>query len=419
MTLCSCSHNGASGGDQIITNLAQFWPNVSASKLLTTKAAVPLLENPEFSVGQTSKIIIDEGSKEPRNILLAYLFRSIRVYRKARKLSKAGLDIKVLICGSPYIPDIAVFLALSKSADISLVSWQANIYRPRIRAAHNTIKRSRHESDKTWNLILYFKQLFSYLNQELALRLLIRRNGFVLVPNIAMAQEAEQRGIPSDHILQMRVGIAPFILDTHYPPKPNGALIHSGQDISFVFVGRFHPSKGIEDLLEAWQYLTIQAKQRQLTIRLDIVGAGDSFYAQRLTESISHLPGKVRYHGLVTGDDKFAIMAAADVLIFPSYHESFGVVILEALALGTAVVGYDLPSTREFFDSLVAQVSVGDVKSLADAALYAALNDSIALADKRRMYAATFSWPSIVTETHADIIARELLLRIQKDRRRQ
>lgn len=103
------------------------------------------------------------------------------------------------------------------------------------------------------------------------------------------------------------------------------------------FVGRFSPGKGHEELLDAAAAL----KSRGVRFRLIVVGEasyGEEAYAAGI---------KARAQTLGLGDtvtwvgyraDVPAVMAAFDVFAFPSHAESFGVVLIEAMAMRRAVV---------------------------------------------------------------------------------
>jgi glycosyltransferase-like protein len=100
--------------------------------------------------------------------------------------------------------------------------------------------------------------------------------------------------------------------------------------------------------------------------------------------------------GPVAEDDMPALYRAADVLAFPSEREGFGLVVLEAQAVGLPVVASDLPVLREFLspgrDCLM--VPPGDPEPLAEA-LVAAATDGPArdrLASAGRRTAARFTW---------------------------
>jgi glycosyltransferase involved in cell wall biosynthesis len=58
-------------------------------------------------------------------------------------------------------------------------------------------------------------------------------------------------------------------------------------------------------------------------------------------------------------------MKASKIFVFPSYLESFAIVVCEALACGLPVVAYELPAYRDFYGNSLAYVSIGNVKALA------------------------------------------------------
>lgn len=110
------------------------------------------------------------------------------------------------------------------------------------------------------------------------------------------------------------------------------------QDESIVlFVGRFAPLKGIDRLLEAAAYL-----QHHQRLRLVIVGGDgqrtpETQNLQRLSRRLG-IQDSVTFVGRIEQDRLPPYYSAADVLVVPSYYESFGLVALESLASGTPVV---------------------------------------------------------------------------------
>jgi len=93
-----------------------------------------------------------------------------------------------------------------------------------------------------------------------------------------------------------------------------------------VYVGRVDQNKGCKELFEFFQgYLKDPAG------KLSLVLVGDSLLPVPADPRIRHL-------GFLDDTDKFDAMAAADVLIMPSYYESLSMVALEAWALGRPVL---------------------------------------------------------------------------------
>lgn len=105
--------------------------------------------------------------------------------------------------------------------------------------------------------------------------------------------------------------------------------------LRMMFLGRLHPKKGIENLLDACALLPAD-----LAWSLAVVGAGERKYEQALRSKIEalRLDGRVRMSGLLTGEAKRLAFARADIAVFPSYTENFGMVVPEALAHGVPVI---------------------------------------------------------------------------------
>jgi glycosyltransferase involved in cell wall biosynthesis len=100
-----------------------------------------------------------------------------------------------------------------------------------------------------------------------------------------------------------------------------------GGPLRVVFLGRLHPIKAIENLIEAIARARVPAT-------LTIAGSGDPAYERALADGIAArgLGDRARMIGAVSGDAKRRLFEDADVLVIPSFRESFSIVVVEALA---------------------------------------------------------------------------------------
>ncbi|MDQ6934607.1 MAG: glycosyltransferase family 4 protein [Actinomycetota bacterium] len=123
-------------------------------------------------------------------------------------------------------------------------------------------------------------------------------------------------------------------------------------DQTVVFVGRLDEArKGLPVLLEAFAGLAAE----RAGLRLLVVGGGDVEQAREL------LPEEVRpqvsFLGPVSDSDKVSALASADVYVAPNTGlESFGIVLIEAMAAGTAVLASDIGA----FQRVLEYGSLGD-----------------------------------------------------------
>lgn len=101
------------------------------------------------------------------------------------------------------------------------------------------------------------------------------------------------------------------------------------------FLGRLHPRKNVEALIEAWIALGNKVKDAQLVI----MGKGEPHYEQMLKEKVaSHGLKNVEFAGFVTGREKFERLASLTALCVPSDFENFGMIVTEALSVDTPVI---------------------------------------------------------------------------------
>ncbi|WP_111508947.1 glycosyltransferase family 4 protein [Mycobacterium kyogaense] len=114
---------------------------------------------------------------------------------------------------------------------------------------------------------------------------------------------------------------------------------------SILFLGRFdEPRKGMSVLMGALPAVV----ERFADIEVLVVGRGDE---AELRETAGPLAGHLRFLGQVDDVQKAAAMRSADVYCAPNTGgESFGIVLVEAMAAGTAVVASDLDAFRRVLD---------------------------------------------------------------------
>lgn len=116
--------------------------------------------------------------------------------------------------------------------------------------------------------------------------------------------------------------------------------------IHVVFLGRLVERKGAKALLEVVSYL--QQKDLLQNVRFIMCGKGplDAELKQYVVDS--QLGQYVQFVGFVSEDDKPDYLASADIAVYPSLGgESFGIVLVEAMAAGSSVViGGDNPGYR-------------------------------------------------------------------------
>lgn len=118
------------------------------------------------------------------------------------------------------------------------------------------------------------------------------------------------------------------------PPPPAHARAENGTR-RLLFLGRIHPIKGLENLLQAWSRIERDFGAWELCFTgTDEAGYVDTLRTQAKALKITRFD----VHRPVFGEDKGRMLRDADLLILPSFSENFGVVVAEALAHGVPVI---------------------------------------------------------------------------------
>lgn len=130
-------------------------------------------------------------------------------------------------------------------------------------------------------------------------------------------------------------------------------------------VGTLQPRKNYERLLEAYGCLIDRI---DLDVKLVIAG-GKGWLYERIFRRVEELElnGKVIFLGFFEDDDLPTLYILADLFVFPSLYEGFGLPPLEAMACGTPVVSSNASSLPEVVDGVAEMVDPLDVDGLAEA----------------------------------------------------
>lgn len=223
------------------------------------------------------------------------------------------------------------------------------------------------------------------------LRWFHNRSRLTLVPSPSQRLELQRRGFERLELLARGVDGQLF-----HPARRSAALRAEwglGEDeIAVLHVGRLAAEKNLQLLTRAFRQLQGDLPQQRL--RLVLVGDGPL-----RTQLQAELP-EALFCGVQRGEALAAHYASGDLFLFPSLSETFGNVVLEALASGLAVVAFDQAAAAQHIrhGHNGALATPGDEAAFIEAARWL-LEDTESLRRVRlnaRQHAGKQGWPAIV-----------------------
>jgi len=178
-----------------------------------------------------------------------------------------------------------------------------------------------------------------------------------------------------------------------------------------LFLGRLHFKKGLDLLIPAFDLL----RQRVLGVQLVIAGPENDDYGREVRNWVRErgLHNCAHFVGPLEGQDVLQAYVDADVFALPSYTESFGMTVAEAMACALPVVISDQVNIHAEVSSagagLVTRCDADEVARALEALLSNAERRCTMGEAGRRLVQARYTWPAIVealTSEYEAVIAR-------------
>ncbi|MBM3810796.1 MAG: glycosyltransferase family 4 protein [Acidimicrobiia bacterium] len=210
---------------------------------------------------------------------------------------------------------------------------------------------------------LFGSGLRNHLSLYRARRSLMRAARVIAVSSATRRAAETLLGIPPGHIRRIYNAPDPRLMEEKMPADARaagpGAWEHERRRILeryqvnyryLLYTGNIRPQKNIPKLIEAFAVLRgeMASHPEYGDLRLIIIGDEiNQFPDVRLAAQKTRLGSAVRFLGHVPFDTLRAFYESAELFVFPSLHEGFGLPPLEAMSCGTPVVTSNVSSLPE------------------------------------------------------------------------
>ena len=129
-----------------------------------------------------------------------------------------------------------------------------------------------------------------------------------------------------------------------------------------VFQGRFHPQKGIVELIDIWKIVTKTIPSAKLAL----IGDGPLMKDVKIRIEQLDLQRNVELFGYVfDGSKKYQIFSRSKIVVHPAFYDSGGMAAAEAMAFGLPAVGFKLESYKSYYPKGMIKVKIGDMQEFA------------------------------------------------------
>lgn len=170
----------------------------------------------------------------------------------------------------------------------------------------------------------------------------------------------------------------------------------SEEEKIILFLGRIHPIKGIDLLIQAFHDLLKHVSN----VKLVIVGPDEEYLDQIKTQIDSlHIRDHVIFTGPLYDEDKFSALRDADIYVLPSRYEIFAISVLEACACGTPVIVTKNQGVASYIKGRAGEVIPFDHEELSKAMEKLLVNEELRKKygeNGEKMVKELFAWERII-----------------------
>ncbi len=227
-----------------------------------------------------------------------------------------------------------------------------------------------------------------------------RADAIITVSHYAKGDIAEVFNVPEEKITVTHNGISPGFRPVEDRIEIERVRTRFGIPGPYLlFVGNIEPRKNLDLLVRAF----CEVRHTRGSIPFLVIAGYKDWYFEPLREVVRTLRAEdaVLFPGVVDGGDLPSLYSGAELFVFPSLAEGFGIPVIEAMACGTPVVASNTTSIPEITADAALLVDPMDRDALVTA-IYAALSKSDLrqeLVEKGLDRARHFSWERTASET--------------------
>lgn len=345
--------SGLSGGNRIYIEIAKCWVkkgvkiNIFSSEVGKAICLENGLSLASFYTWSIPKIFKRKKVFSRFDIFLLYLWGIINgvvLYFKNFNQSEE----KIIWTTSDYWPDslLGIFAKLKNKNSF----WIGSLFL----FAPNPLVGFRENGTRSFpsikNLLFYLTQApISFLTKKLA--------NLIFVTSQPDKDKFVKFGKKEDSVVVIKGGVNSTWANKYLEGKQVEKKIYDA-----CFMGRFHPQKGVLELVDIW----FEVCRVKKNAKLIMVGHGELENAVKEKIIKKGLSNNILVKGfLADGVEKFDVFKKSRMVLHPAVYDSGGMAAAEAMAWGLPGVSFDLAALKTYYPYGMLKAKVGDIKDFA------------------------------------------------------
>lgn len=378
---------GISGGDRIFIEFARRWSKIFLVTICVWEEGYQMCKRQHLD-SQVKFLISKMDSWRKLGFMINYFARIVEGIRIGLTLKIEDPDQTIIYSASDFWMDVLPALILKLR--YSKIKWTAAWYQTAPKPWRGFAEGARDNR--------YYRLALIYWLMQLPIHALVDRIAdFVLVNNNSEKKYFRRLFKLGKTIVVLGAvnlsEIKRWKDKFKFLPK-----IYDG-----VFQGRFHPQKGVEELIDIWKMVVKKRKDAKLVM------IGDGPLMDRVKSKIKKekLEKNVSLTGyLFDGKEKYRIFSQSKLVLHPSFYDSGGMAAAEVMAFGLPCVGFDLDSYKFYYPKGMLKAPLGDLGAFSEKILALLSNKNLyndISKQASQLISSNWSW---------DFRARQILKRV-------
>lgn len=332
---------GLSGGDRLFIEFSRRWSKLARVSVIVWEEGLMMCKRENLDKHVTYNLI-KVGNVGKLGFFVTYFYRIILGIKFALEYSFTPNSI-VYSASEFWMDSLTAFLIKLRYPK---VIWAAAWYQ----TAPNPIR--------GFAKGRYRLRALAYWLAQLPIKPIINKFAdHILVNNSSeLSQFSRPNSLGRVHVVIGAVDtdkIEKFML---HNPKP--------KDLKYlaVFQGRFHPQKGVVELVRIWKIITTNLPKAKLAM----IGDGPLMDEVKREIKSNNLENNIDLFGYLSdGDKKYKIFNNSKFVLHPAFYDSGGMASAEAMAFGLPCIGFDLESYYSYYPQGMLKAKIGDLDGFA------------------------------------------------------